>query len=91
MVKKRVSPNKTLDPLDSLSITLAFATKDWSEQRRDAWIYGIVCGWDMASMHELEDKGFWNKDVSKRLRKLHKNFKKLEIMAENADFNKGVK
>jgi hypothetical protein len=70
--------NKTLDPLDSLECTIAFDVMDWSEGKRHAWIYGIVFGWDNKSFKEFEDKEYWGRPASKRLKKLHKNFLKLK-------------
>ena len=71
------SPNETLCPLDSLHCTLVFATNDWSADRRGAWLYGIVVGWGKEGLAEFEEKGFWNEEASKRLAKLHSNYKKL--------------
>lgn len=39
----------TYDPLGdahtSLANTIAFCSRDWARDNRDAWIYGIVSGW----------------------------------------------
>jgi hypothetical protein len=64
-------------PLEAIHCTLAFATKDWSIDKSDAWIYGIVAGWDDASLDELRVKFRWTITDLDRLRKLHKSFNKL--------------
>jgi hypothetical protein len=61
----------TENPLESVERALAFATKDWSADRRDAWIYGIALGWDDESMAEMAARHNWNADAVSRLRQLH--------------------
>lgn len=39
------SPSSLFCPGRSLADTIAFDSRDWSLDRKDAWIYGIVCGW----------------------------------------------
>ena len=34
------------DVLDTLARVLAGDPRDWSLDRRDAWLYGVLCGWD---------------------------------------------
>lgn len=34
------------DAMQSLRNTIVFDSKDYSASRRDAWVYGIVVGWD---------------------------------------------
>jgi len=68
-----------LCPLESIECTLAFATKDWSIDKNDAWIYGIVAGWDDDSLAELQDKFHWGCSEIVRLKKLHKSFCLLKV------------
>ena len=32
--------------IESLGEAMAFSSRDWSTEHRDAWLYGIVCGWE---------------------------------------------
>lgn len=41
---------------------IVFDSRDWVENKRDAWIYGIVVGWDDDSLNELAQKFRWDKD-----------------------------
>lgn len=58
-------------PKESLSRTMAFSSRDWSINREDAWMYGIVCGWDSESLAELKQRHGWTDDQVARLDRLH--------------------
>lgn len=62
---------------ESIHNTIVFDSKDYSISRRDAWIYGIVVGWDDASLVELQQKHKWTDLDVERLNKLHAEFKAL--------------
>ena len=64
-------------PLESLVDCVAFDCRDWAEGKRDAWIYGIVCGWDDGSFRELKDKFGWDDAAVGRLKRLHYRFNAL--------------
>lgn len=66
-------------PKESLKNELAFDVRDWSECRRDAWIYGIVLGWDEKSFAELKVKFGWDDSEATRLKQLHSDFEMLEL------------
>lgn len=59
---------------ESLSIAINFCSRDWSSDRRDAWIYGVVVGWGDESIAELAEKHGWGKDTQARLRRLHADY-----------------
>ena len=63
--------------LDSIECTIAFDVRDWSEDSRLAWIYGIVFGWDDAEK-EIQNNFRWSDADIKRLRKLHRQWIELE-------------
>ena len=75
----------TIKPLESLERTLAFDPRDWGQNKRDAWIYGIVCGWENDdplegeteddAIDEICDKHGFDK---KRLKQLRRNYLKLK-------------
>lgn len=60
---------------ESLETAIACHSRDWAAHRRDAWIYGIVCGWDADSCAELERKFMWGPEETERLKWLHESFK----------------
>lgn len=64
-------------PLASLESVISFSAKDWSIERSDAWVYGVVLGWDDDSLKELSLKFRWNNEDVTRLKMLHRNFKGL--------------
>lgn len=64
------------DPLASIERALAFASKDWSLDRRDAWIWGIVLGWDDA-LPEVAAKHRWDAIEIERLQRLHAKWTEL--------------
>lgn len=45
------------EALDSLGSTFTGDPRDFGEYRRDAWAYGIVCGWSAAVDPGFEDEG----------------------------------
>jgi hypothetical protein len=64
MLSAQMSPTWDLRPigevLDSLRAVIVTDPRDWSIDRRDAWIYAIVCGWDevlteVARRHRWDD------------------------------------
>lgn len=62
--------------LQRLQETFVFTSRDCSEDKMIAFMYGIVMGWDDESYSELQPKHNWsNKDIE--LQKMwHKNYKK---------------
>lgn len=57
--------------LDSIEGVIAFDVRDWSEDRRSAWIYGVVFGWDDSSVADLKTKYKWDNSDIQRLNQLH--------------------
>jgi hypothetical protein len=63
---------------DSLEGVCAFDSRDWSVNKRDAWLYGIVCGWDGGqdedppedAMAEMVEQHGWNAEAVERLRRM---------------------
>jgi len=64
-------------PKESLDSAIALHVRDWGAHRRDAWIYGIVCGWYDA-LDEVGDQHGWDDEAKARLKRLHEAFKKLK-------------
>lgn len=66
------------DPKESLHNVIVFHPRDWGKDKGDAWIYGIVIGWDAASLAELEVRHGWKPEDIARLSRLHSAFIHLE-------------
>ena len=65
--------------LESIQTTIAFDVSDWSEDRRKAWIYAIVFGWDWDSEETCEyfyKKFKWDQEDRGRAIVLHKQWLK---------------
>lgn len=80
------------DPIEALRRIIATSSNDWSLHPGDAWLYGIVIGWDTdpddvildpgedpeSAMQEVAARHGWCEDAVARLRLLHAKFNKLE-------------
>lgn len=43
------------EALDRCGAMVATDSRDWSLGRNDAWLYGLLCGWDCEDDHEHDD------------------------------------
>lgn len=73
----------TDDPIKALGDCLAFNSRDWAGNKADAWIYGIVLGWDddhpeTDAMAEVAAEVGWDEYDVARLRRLHARWVLLE-------------
>lgn len=65
------------EALVSAGNVLAFSANDWGKNSREAWLYGILLGWDDeddphdTSMASLAAKHGWSEADVARLRRLH--------------------
>ena len=65
----------TLNALESIECAIAFDVRDWSEDRRSAWIYGIVFGWDYEDSWDKDAKKFgWDEEDRKRANMMHEQW-----------------
>ena len=65
----------TLNAFKSIECAIAFDVRDWSEDRRSAWIYAIVFGWDYEdSWDEVAKKFGWDKEDRERANMMHKQW-----------------
>ena len=53
--------DKNINPFDSIRSTMTGHSRDWGANHRDAWLYGIVVGWD-------DENGNYNPDVLSELK-----------------------
>ena len=77
-----MSQRNTECPFESIEQAMAFAVKDWSLDRRDAWIYGIVHGWD--DYEELCEKHGWSKEAKERLIRLHNSWNNMKYIGNSS-------
>lgn len=59
------------NPFESIRNCIVFHCRDWSTDKRDAWLYGIVCGWDNEALKELQEQFHWDDSAVNRLERLH--------------------
>lgn len=82
-----MKPGETECPFDSLHCAIVFSPMDWGIDKRSAWIYGIVVGWedeggnDAEIMVELARRFHWSIETIERLRRLRAAFKKAKQLA----------
>lgn len=60
----------TLNAFESIECTIVFDVHDWLEDRRSAWIYTIVFGWD----DEVAKKFCWDEEDHKRANMMHEQW-----------------
>ncbi|MEA5041568.1 MAG: hypothetical protein VB053_03390 [Oscillibacter ruminantium] len=65
------------NPLESLSMTVPFSCRDWATEKRDAWVWGIICGWSDDCQREFEQKFGWDVNTFGRLKRLHTKFEEM--------------
>jgi hypothetical protein len=63
---------------DSLENCVAFHCQEWGSEKRNAWIFGIVCGWDEEAMIIIADKHRWKPHDVERLKRLRAQFEQLK-------------
>lgn len=60
---------------ESIERAIAFDVRDWAEDRRSAWIYAIVFGWDYDdAWDEMAKKFGWDEQNRKRAAAFHKQW-----------------
>ncbi len=47
--------------------TMAYSSRDWGQSSSDAWLWGILVGWDREAMASLAEKFGWDHDKVERL------------------------
>jgi hypothetical protein len=63
-------PELPTDWRTSLHDLLVFNVRDWGQDSADAWLYGVIVGWDGPAMKELAEKHRWSSETVARLRRL---------------------
>lgn len=78
-----------LDPMAALHDAIVFNSRDFAESKFEAWIYGIVVGWDdeddetgdAGAMDEVAAKVGWTAQEVATLRKLRTRWRHIEAAA----------
>lgn len=58
---------------ESIRTCMTSDPRDWSTYKRDAWLWGIVMGWDDALDDVAEQHG-WTEETKRRIKMLHEHF-----------------
>jgi len=66
----------TTNPLQKLTEILAFTSRDCSEDRMIACMYGIILGWNDKAYEELKEQHNWSDEDIKWQKLWHENYKK---------------
>ena len=77
------------DPMSALHDAIVFNSRDFGEDKFEAWIYGIVVGWDdedyepghSSAMNSVAEKVGWTPAQVAELRRLHANWTRIEAEA----------
>jgi hypothetical protein len=69
LAEQPVGPTDEENFLASMAHCMAFHPRDWGLDRRDAWLYGIVCGWGDA-LQEVAERHKWDEPTVERLQRL---------------------
>lgn len=71
------------NPLEYIECVIAFDSRDWAEDHRLATIYAIVFGWGNEDgiydcWSEVQKRFGWSDEGVERLKKFHKEWKRLK-------------
>lgn len=71
----------TMNAFESIECAIAFDVRDWSADRRSAWIYAIVFGWDYEDAWDVVAEKFgWDDEDWERAMKMHEQWEKAKEM-----------
>lgn len=76
--------------LELLRILLIFDSRDWGTNPTDAWLYGIIVGWESESedmteaiYKEFSNKFRWNRATWNKLLFLHNKYEEAQKRCRN--------
>lgn len=82
-IPKDGEPPITQNAFESIECAIAFDVRDWSADRRSAWIYAIVFGWDYGeSWDEMASEYGWDEADRKRAQDMHEQWEKAKAAIE---------
>lgn len=59
---------------ESIESCLIHHVRDWGEEKRDAWLYGVIMGYDDECMAENRERFGWSDETCARLTRLHEQY-----------------
>lgn len=72
------------NPLQALVMSLCRTPKDMGEHKFDAYLYGVIVGWEDSSYEELKIRHTWSEEVIEYQKLLHQNYiKAWNLLTEN--------
>ena len=71
----------TLNAFEGIECAIAFDVRDWSADRRSAWIYAIVFGWE-DSWDEVAKEYGWDDEDRKRAKKMHEQWERAKAATQ---------
>jgi hypothetical protein len=66
-------------PKENIRGCMVMLAKDWGLDNRNAWLWGIVLGWDAESLAELKIRHDWTDDDVALLQRLHRRWRANDI------------
>jgi 2-hydroxy-3-keto-5-methylthiopentenyl-1-phosphate phosphatase len=76
--------------LSYLVESLNLDARDWSSNSKDAWIYGIISGWDDASIKEISNKFKWSDESVAKLKELNFQYTSMQNIGDSSSDLKAV-
>lgn len=72
------------NPLQALTISLCITSKDMAENKFDAYLYGVIVGWDDEAYETLKGQHGWSDETIAYQKRLHQNYiKAWNLLTEN--------
>ena len=82
--REQMTPAQRIrEALESLRTTMATWSGDWSQDKRLAWVYGIIMGWEDAT-DEVAKKFRWSSEDADRMNRLHEALSALDTIEEES-------
>lgn len=70
LIERCRAMERVCEALDSLRTVIATSSRDWSSTPGDAWIWGVVLGWDEPALAEVAAQHGWDEAACARLRRM---------------------
>lgn len=70
------------DAINSAGNMMSRHSRDWGEDHRDAWVYGIIVGWDSEALKEVAARHSWTPETVSSLRMLRAKAERMSSVSE---------
>lgn len=72
------------NPIQALVMSICRSSKDYGENKFDAYLYGVIVGWDKDAYNQLKKKHGWSDEQIEYQITLHQNLiKAWNLLTEN--------